>query len=224
MDAENKTVFGHVFNRFTVIDFLGYLVPGALVTLYWNRYFGGIKEPFTDFFGNEPVMLSIYFVLVSYLAGTVIHESSKFLDALLKKHLVKGMATREKEGCTQQYFSNIFSISTEDKSESAVKRRYERIYHYIQPQLNRSKLPLFHAFSTFGRTGAFSVIAIAIMRMVHSGVVQTLSSNLLLAIIAVCLIFRCYRFSSIVTHYVYDLFDQVCTDKLGNVHCTSTDG
>lgn len=77
MEQEGKEALVHFLRRYTVIDFLGYLIPGAIVTLVWNQRFNGmLKAPFTDFFGEQAVLLGLYFLVLSYLVGTVIHELS----------------------------------------------------------------------------------------------------------------------------------------------------
>lgn len=81
---ETNDILGHFIRRFTIIDFLGYLIPGMLVTLSLDQRLNHIfKEPFTMFFGEQPVLLAIYFIIVSYMVGIIIHEISKVIEKIV---------------------------------------------------------------------------------------------------------------------------------------------
>ena len=93
-----------------------------------------------------------------------------------------------------------------------VRRRYRHIYHYIQPQLENSKIPLFHAFATFCRTSAVVVVAVFVMRAIQQGL--ELIHVILGIILFLLLLVRGFRFRVIIISYVYDIFDQVCIEKI----------
>lgn len=225
MEQEGKEALVHFLRRYTVIDFLGYLIPGAIVTLVWNQRFNGmLKAPFTDFFGEQAVLLGLYFLVLSYLVGTVIHELSKPIDLLLNKILYTSKRDREQSGATLDNVKKIFGVSALSEKEKAdpkskkrdTQERFKKIYHWMAPQLDNTKVPLFHAFSTLGRTGSVTVLLIALLYWTDpsQAVFQSccpfwVQVSLVIALV-VLMIVRCYRFKKTSIGYIYDAFDAIC--------------
>lgn len=232
MEKEETSVLTNLIRRFTVTDFLGYLIPGAIVTLSWEQRFDGmLKTPFTDFFGEQTVLLALYFLVLSYLVGTVIHEFSKPLDHLTDQFLTNKLVEREKEGDTLHYYNQLFHAfspedqkkettdgggTTADATEKQAKDHFEKIYHWVQPYLNNTKVPLFRAFSTLGRTGAVTVLLVAFLYWTdpsrqpfafdHVFVLQAC----FVIFLFVLLMRRSYRFKKTSMKYIYDIFDAIC--------------
>jgi len=73
------------FKQFTIIDFLAMFIPGGCFILLLNA---GDVLPLTKlctaFFGENGVALSFYFVILSYLTGSLLHECGKPLEKLLR--------------------------------------------------------------------------------------------------------------------------------------------
>ena len=234
MEQEGKSTLLHLIRRFTIIDFLGYLIPGSIITLSWNYRFNGIlKAPFQDFFGEQTVLLTLYFLVLSYLVGTVIHEISKPLDLLVNKMLYRPLKEREALGNTKLYYKQIFPspLRTGQESSGSVPRSsaasettgnqidFEKIYHWIQPRLDDTKVPLFQAFSTLSRTGAVTILIVALLywtdpsRQPFKFCTSFFLQVFLVIALMLLLIGRCYRFKKTSMKYIYDYFDFICIEK-----------
>ena len=223
---EANDILGHFVRRFTIIDFLGYLIPGAIITLALNQRFGHvIQEPLIAFFGHQIVLLSIYFLVLSYLFGTIIHEISQLLGFLADFILSKKLISREREGHTLYYYHKVFQqpefygpfrLKSNMFERRQAGKRLRKIQRFLQPELEKTKFPLLRAFSTMGRTGA--VTAILLILLYWDSLVWDYSISpyyslfriALLVGLAVLLFARCVRFKKIVMHYIYDAFDSCC--------------
>ncbi len=232
MEQEGKSSLLHLIRRFTIIDFLGYLIPGSIVTLSLNYRFNGIfKAPFQDFFGEQTVLLALYFLVLSYLVGTVIHEISKPLDLLINKKLYRPQKGREALGNTKYYYEQIFLLSPSSGQTSSVASEttndqihFEKIYHWIQPRLDDTKVPLFHAFSTLSRTGTVTVLVVALLYWTAPSLqpfkfcTSFFLQVFLVVALMLLLIGRCYRFKKTSMKYIYDYFDFICIEKQIDAH------
>lgn len=79
----------HFWEDFTVIDFMGMFISGALFVLVTDDAPFPFKRLCIHFFGEDnPLALGIYFVIFSYMIGTFFIECSKNLEKLFCKKLV----------------------------------------------------------------------------------------------------------------------------------------
>lgn len=232
----------HFLKSFSVIDFLGIFAPGALVTLAYNYYLGGVTAPFTKFFNDQSITLVIYFVFLSYLVGILLQELSKPLEgiicyerkchqewqenpgikALYQKIFKQPVVPRRQQG------SSLFQRKNRGCATDKVRKREEKkheeevwlkIYRYVQPEIKEMKIPLFHAFASMARSCFLAALLImAINWAAHilklATATDILFTNLFCTIIAVLMLFRCRRFHKLVTNYSYISFLQM--DNIDN--------
>lgn len=155
---------GHIMKRFTVIDFLGMLVPGGLVLLAWNYYFGGVVDPVRRFFGEQPLAIAAYFVLAGYLLGMVLQEISAPLKDMWEKPLSKIDREKQHESQVWACYQMCFGRTTEHppEQEKEIKAVGDAIYHHVSVnEVPGSKRTLYHAFSTMGRSTCVAALLIA---------------------------------------------------------------
>lgn len=241
---EGKSIVGHFVKRFTLIDFLGYTVPGAAIILLSEYYLGGIKELWTNFFGNQVVLLTVYFILLSYLAGTVLHEISQPIDYIIsgilsikvcekyyKKESFKNRIDQLFLSLKEEKNSEPDASSQEKSNEDDLQKKtktslfkkiqetvamvnyqnkcFRKIFHYVQPETENSKIPLFQAFATFSRIASLTSFLTALACQFHLVLqdvrIEAIMTTLLLGFI---LLERCWRFNKLITEYVYDIFEQ----------------
>ena len=50
--------------QFTLVDFLGFFAPGAILVLAINEYWFDITGPISKLFGGSIVILTAYFILL----------------------------------------------------------------------------------------------------------------------------------------------------------------
>ncbi len=79
----------HLWEDFTVIDFMGMFIPGALFVLVTENAPFPFRELCVGFFGaDNDLALAVYFVIFSYMIGTFFIECSKGLEQCFCKDLV----------------------------------------------------------------------------------------------------------------------------------------
>lgn len=145
----------HIIKRFTIIDLLGMAVPGAMLVLAWNFYFGGITAPVEHLFGESGIALTLYFVVISYLAGMLVQEISKPLEKLLSSGVKSVNEEWQNNSAVKRYYSKKFG---EKDSEKEMERK---VFLFVSDlNINESKLDLFHSFYSMARN---SIAAIAVI-------------------------------------------------------------
>lgn len=230
----------HFLKSFSVIDFLGIFAPGALVTLAYNYYLGGVTKPFTSFFANQSITLVIYFVFLSYLAGILLQELSKPLEKIIcyerkchrdwqenpgimelyNKIFKQPAMTRRQSGHSSFQRQSSGCITDKKIKKEEKKREKEvwlKIYRYVQPEIKEIKIPLFHAFASMARS--CSVAALLVMGINREACRRNLetatdnrATSLICAGIAVLMLWRCRRFHKLVIHYSYTSFLQMADE------------
>lgn len=77
------------FEDFTIIDFMAMFIPGAFYILLTEKKPFLFSEICINFFGEEnDIALAIYFIILSYMIGTLFIECSKYLENIFCKDLV----------------------------------------------------------------------------------------------------------------------------------------
>lgn len=160
----------HFIKRFTIIDFLSMFIPGGILILALNYYVGDVAVPEKLLFGDNDLILAVYFVMISYITGMILQEVSKPLERLWK-HDLKGLNDKWQKipdvmEFYQKRFGNIIGVEESVSKETAARN----IYLYVSDASRiDSKLDLFHAFSSMGRNSAAAGAIIALMSL-HSPV------------------------------------------------------
>lgn len=154
----------HFTKQFTVIDLLGFFLPGAVLTLACQYYYGNVTEPFVRFFGQGSALLALYFLALSYLAGTLLHEASGLLGRPLWRK--KPHQAPWKDPAMAQAYKRVFH--KEPPADPAARAEAGReILQFVQLKLNPEKLRLFSAFAAMSRTMVLTTALVLAMALVN---------------------------------------------------------
>ena len=168
----------HITEQFTLVDFLGILMPGAIVTLAINTYAWDLTLPAVKFFGRNSLVMAVYFVGTSYFVGHILHQLSLLMEKYIWKvpNMHKKYMTRPE---ILQAYRKRFSLeaspdnspeaeSDTTNSEKTVSEEDEwemvkagqNIFHYVQRKERPQRIVLFTAFYTMSRA---MVVAFALL-------------------------------------------------------------
>lgn len=199
-----------VLKRFTLIDFIGIFVPGAVMTLALNFYGPDLTAPFDSFFGKNAVMLALYFLALSYLVGSALHQLGAFLERFCGATL--GHEDYHGRQEIQEAYHRCFYTDIPANPQEA----WARILRYLQRSSRPERVILFNGFYTMSRTAAVTLICILPMAMYchRSAVCSWQAVVQILAYIGVIGLFICRwrRFEKKFVEEVYVLFS---LQKLG---------
>lgn len=193
-----------VLKRFTLIDFTGIFVPGAVMTLALNFYGLDLTAPFDSFFDENAVMLALYFLALSYLVGSALHQLGAFLERFCGAKL--GHEDYHGRPEIQAAYRRCFCADI----PASPQETWMRILRYLQRDGRPERVILFNSFYTMSRTTAVTLICILPMALYHH--CGTLCSwqaiAQLLAYIGVIGLFVCRwrRFEKKFVEEVYVLF------------------
>ncbi len=185
----------HFVKSFTIIDFLGIFCPGAVLVLAIQFWQNSLTEPFTRFFGENDLMLAVYFVFLSYLCGTVLHDLGSLLESALTKipHISKKnmhSSHWNNERLCKRY-QEVIGLNPPDMTDrKAVLKAGKNVFHYIQKKERPQRILIFSAFFTMSRT--FFVVLILIMVLYFLQIQSAAEINvpivfLFLILLALCL-------------------------------------
>lgn len=195
-----------ILKRFTLIDFTGIFAPGAIMTLAVNFCVLDLTAPFDSFFGENEVMLALYFLTLSYLVGSALHQLGAWLEHRLKLYL--GHKTWHNSQEIQDAYVRCFHT----KIPENLKEAWARILHYIQRNSRPDRVILFNSFYTMSRTTMVTLICLIPLIIYyclgHSVQISQLTVSLALAYILMIGLFgsRWVRFEKKFVEEVYLLF------------------
>lgn len=193
-----------VLKRFTLIDLLGIFVPGAVMTLALNFYGLDLTAPFDSFFGENAVMLAVYFLALSYLAGSALHQLGAFLERIPfgRPDHKKYQEKTEIKGAYQRCFR---ADIPSDPQEA-----WRHILCYSQRNSRPERVILFNSFYTMSRTAAVTLICILPMVLFYlpdaPHPCQTILGSLIYVGVIILFLFRWRRFEKNFVEEVYVLF------------------
>lgn len=141
---------GHVTKQFTMIDFLGFLIPGAALAFTFQWYYGGIEAPFERFFGEGSPFLAVYFLALSYSLGILLHEAGRSLNLCFRDG--KWQTPHWQDGTMAAAYKKIFDVSITAQNTSEQRLANRRIIEYIQGKNDPGKMRTFSAFAAMSRT------------------------------------------------------------------------
>lgn len=169
------------------------------MVLACQYYYGNATEPFDRFFGAGSPLLVFYFLALSYLAGTLLHESSGFLSRCILSDAAHEQYWDQAMGDT---YRSVFNKEppTDQKGKGNAGRE---IFHYVQMKLDPHKLRLFSAFAAMSRTMLLTVLIILCIAHLHGA---ALRFELLLCLIAAIFIFNWMHYQKQRLAYAYTAF------------------
>lgn len=159
----------HVVKSFTIIDFLGIFTPGAILVLAFQHYIGGATAPFQSFFGENDAMLAVYFVALSYLCGSLLHQLGSLLEWLISK--IVSFSPKLKLNMHEKHWENesvkaAYRTKFASDSPNSAKEKIaagKEIFHYVQRKNRTQRLMTFSAFYTMSRTMVVALLAIILI-------------------------------------------------------------
>ena len=150
-----------VLKRFTLIDLLGIFAPGTMMTLALNFYGLDLTAPFNSFFGENAIMLALYFLALSYLVGSALHQLGASLERIPferpdhKKYQERAEIKKAYHRC--------FCVDIPNDSQET----WKRILCYTQRNGRTERVILFNSFYTMSRTAAVTLTCILPMALFH---------------------------------------------------------
>lgn len=150
-----------VLKRFTLVDFIGIFVPGAVMAMALNFYGIDLIGPFESFFGQNTVVLSLYFLVLGYLVGSVLHQLGTFLEYFCKTNLWHEDYHRSPE-IQETYRRCFFSEIPADPQKA-----WAHILRYVQRNGRPERVILFNSFYTMSRTMSVTLGCILPMVLYH---------------------------------------------------------
>lgn len=151
-----------ILKRFTLIDFTGIFAPGAVMTLALNFCGLDLTAPFDSFFGENAVMLALYFLTLSYLMGSALHQLGACLELWLKVDL-EHETYHGKPEIAAAYDRCFHTVIPENTEEA-----WARILHYLQRDNRPERVILFNSFYTMSRTMVVTLICLIPLMIYHN--------------------------------------------------------
>lgn len=140
----------YMAKRFTLIDFLGIFSPGAVLVLAVNYYAFDLRVPYDRFFTENMITLSAYFLAISYLCGSALHQLGAMAERYFKeeKNVYSNcLYQKEIKAAYQKKFHMKFP--NDEKGQINAGRQ---IFSYVQRIRRPERIVLFSAFYTMSRT------------------------------------------------------------------------
>jgi len=150
---------------FTVIDFLGYLGPGAVFLLSLQLLTQMVLAPYRSFFGEgSELSLTVYFLLASYFCGTLLHQMGAMLEPILVR---KDMHSDywNQDLVKDTYKKEINAELPKDVTEKIDAGKV--IFHYVQRNNRPQRLMMFYAFFSMSRTMFVTFFWVLVMVGIH---------------------------------------------------------
>lgn len=139
----------HFYRQFTIIDFLSMFIPGAATILLINITVLPLAAPWSAFFPSDSTIgLSVYFIVLSYLAGHIICQITKPLEKL---RCFDHMLTQLRETYIPYAERKVAALSLTAylparNNGQVPKLFWRRIYYYTLTNSECSRLRLMHGF------------------------------------------------------------------------------
>ena len=153
-----------IVKQFTLIDFLGIFAPGAVMTLAVHFYVWDLTLPFQKFFGENAVMLAVYFIVLSYLCGSLLHQLGATVENWLSRQFGERnlhqeyLVRSEVQAAYEKHFHRIFPADITGQVKAG-----KDIYHYVQKRERPQRILIFSAFYTMGRSMAVTLLGVMLI-------------------------------------------------------------
>ena len=136
--------------QFSLIDFLGITLPGAILVLAANYYIWDITAPCLRFFGANAAVLSAYFVVLSYLCGCALHQLGIWLEYIFpnEKNVFESLPQKK---AVQESYERQFNATFPSDAAAQIQAG-RQIFRYVQRKERPQRIVIFSAFYTMSRT------------------------------------------------------------------------
>lgn len=203
---------------FTVIDFLGIFIPGAIFALACQFYGIDLVKPFQSFFGEGSPLLGIYFVMIGYLIGTLLHDMSGAPERW-------GYKLKAKKGCQKGMMCKLFPSYHDEYWSDLMKERYKQrfggeaptsaeeyaecgrnIFHLIQIEYKTGKVMMFSAFYALSRTMALTLFLVGVLMVTSKKQEVDCKTMLVLLLVILLCILHSRKYQQLRIKYAYTIF------------------
>jgi hypothetical protein len=218
------------FNKLSIYDLLGYIIPGSLIILVLNDFFTNVlNEKFIIDISNGTIVESIVFVIISYFLGTIIHELSQIIEKYIFKKIWGGFPSekfllKDDKKYSVEFKNKMISlIESEydihlDNTKNKNQEAFNLIYSTVQKLDGKDKIQLFNTIYGMCRSlfsGVIVIIPFYLFRVcLKSGdYVVNLVYIVIFSLSSYLLFRRCKRFSERFADYVYRDFYNYCNKE-----------
>lgn len=153
----------HIVSPMTLIDFLGIFIPGAVLILVLNLYIGNIANICTLFFGDNELVLCIFFAVISYICGCMLHQIGWLIEDYLWEVNAKHEEHFDNSAVKVAYKAHFAEEAPNDTKKCIEAGK--RIYAYIQKNGRPSRILIFHASYTMSRTLVVTALVIIMVEV-----------------------------------------------------------
>ena len=191
-----------VVKQFSLIDFLGIDLPGAVLILTINYYICDLTTPCTKFFGSNTVILAVYFVTLSYLCGGILHQLGISIEHLLPDEKNLFDSHRQQEAIKKAYEQR---FGTPFPSDTILQIKAGRdIFHHVQRKNRSQRIVIFSAFYAMCRTLLVTIPLLLIVAVISKSF--TLPLFLIYAVAWIFCFLRWRYFDQCCINEAYSIF------------------
>lgn len=211
-----------IFDKFSLYDFIGYLVPGSIVTLTVNKYYFDLAGLIEGFGLSNELILGIYFVIFSYVVGIITHEFSEIIQHYILKSIWRGLPSERflltnDNKYSAEYRTKIkrqievdYGIKIEEDKKKS-QEAFNQVYSLVQSKGNTEKIEIFN--SIYGMCRNFlsgillSIFMFFVTRLLVLNYIPLINEviiNILIIAVVIYLIYRrAKRFSERFVDYIF---------------------
>ena len=184
--------------QFTLIDYLGILVPGCILTLACSAAWPDLMSPVTSSFGDNVIALFLYVLIIGYVLGNALEQLGAMAeDMLWGKKFWKRIILPEtyfqgaemRKAYTACFPDRTYPSNLEEESDASGD-----IFRYVQKEKRTQRILIFSAFYTMSRTLVITLLPVIILLPKIVEADHFVVSALSLGILIVLFCFRWIRF------------------------------
>ena len=201
----------HFYQQFTIIDFLEMFMPGAITILNLNWCGLPLTDFWYAFFPEGMLGISVYFIVMSYLAGHLLCQITKILEKIpsfqkpkksVEKYYIDAV---EKKAHSLGLLEYLPELKTSSKYHALILRR---VYYFVLTNTDCRRLRLMHGFYGLCRAsiGATAIAASCFVAKMQDN--QTLCITAVMSCIGIIILLwiRAKKFSRIAAETTYESF------------------
>lgn len=207
----------------TLIDVLGILMPGSILLLAVNFYgWWDVGAPWKALLGDGELSLVVYFVALSYLCGSVVHQLGAVIEEWLTQKPLRKINMHKKywrdkeiQNAYSTYFKKAPPTEQSELEENILRAQQiaagREVFHVVQQGGDRpQRIVLFNAFYAMSRAMVLTLICIAVITFWNgrNSLISVLPTILLYMIAAAVFAYRWFKYEARCVDEAYQLFRQ----------------
>lgn len=221
---------------FTLIDFWGIMIPGGIFCFLMSSVYS-LGQLYTEYVGvyvkeTSEIGLAAFWVLISYLLGSIIHEGADWIERLFSAASSIFVKTSNKWLCfympkraflwldsdSTAYITDQFSLHKKDKGIDSA-RHYRKAVNHIAAELFMTSAPgktkMFESFRIMARNSAVAVSFWMVVSIWHHidvvpGQSALAASHRLIGVIVILIfLIRAMHYTYLKYKYYYESYYQL---------------